>query len=54
MAFSSYKTIGDVLKKFQITYREETFGLGVALPISDYFRADIDWVLRGRLKSLAR
>jgi hypothetical protein len=46
VAFSSYKTIGDAIKKFQITYLEDEFLTETPFPVSDYFRADITWVLR--------
>jgi len=35
-----------VIKKFQITYREEECVSRLAFPVSDYFRDDIAWVLR--------
>lgn len=46
MTFSSYKTIGDVVKKFQINYLEEEFVSKLVFPISDYFCKDIAWVLK--------
>jgi len=46
MSFSSYKTIGEVLKEFQITYREENFVVEIAFNISDYFREDLTFVMR--------
>jgi hypothetical protein len=41
MAFSSYKTIGEVLKAFQITYTEANFIVETPFNISDYFREDL-------------
>jgi hypothetical protein len=46
MAFSNYKTIGEVLKAFQITYAEANFMSEVEFNISDYFREDLQTVMR--------
>ena len=40
MAFGSYKTIGAVVKEFQITYTEADFVETLPFEISDYFRED--------------
>jgi hypothetical protein len=41
MPFSAYKTIGTVLKEFQITYIEADFVVETPFNISDYFREDL-------------
>ena len=41
MAFSSYKTIGAVIKEFQMTYTEANFVIETAFSIPDYFREDL-------------
>lgn len=46
MPFSAYKTIGTVLKEFQITYSEANFIVETAFNISDYFREDLEIVRR--------
>lgn len=46
MAFSSYKTIGEVVKAFQTTYTEANFICELAFNISDYFREDLQTVMR--------
>ncbi|MCU0570075.1 MAG: hypothetical protein MUF49_26315 [Oculatellaceae cyanobacterium Prado106] len=46
MAFSSYKTLGEAVKAFQITYTEADFITGVPFPISDYFRQDLQLMMR--------
>ncbi|MCX7596032.1 MAG: hypothetical protein N2235_20205 [Fischerella sp.] len=46
MAFSSYKTIGEVLKAFQITYTEANFVVETPFDIPDYFREDLQTVMR--------
>jgi hypothetical protein len=46
MSFSSYKNIGAVLKEFQITYTESNFIQEVEFKISDYFREDLEIVMR--------
>jgi len=46
MSFSSYKTIGEVLKEFQITYKEENFVVETPFNIPDYFREDLTFVMR--------
>lgn len=45
MSFSNYKTIGEVLKEFIITYREDNFIEEVSFNISDYFKQDLDMVI---------
>jgi hypothetical protein len=46
MAFSSYKTISEVLKEFQVTYTESNFMGEAAFQVSDYFRDDLELVMR--------
>lgn len=46
MAFSSYKTIGEVLKAFQVTYTEANFMGEAEFHVSDYFREDLQTVMR--------
>ncbi|WP_445638366.1 Restriction endonuclease, type I, EcoRI, R subunit/Type III [Nostoc sp. DSM 114161] len=45
MAFSSYKTISEVLKKFLITYTESNFIKEAEFRIPDYFREDLEIVM---------
>lgn len=46
MPFSAYKTIGAVLKEFQITYTESNFIVETQFNISDYFREDLEIVMQ--------
>lgn len=46
MAFSNYKTIGEVLKAFQVTYIEANFIGEIAFNIPDYFREDLELMMR--------
>lgn len=46
MAFSSYKTIGEVLKAFQTTYTESNFMGEAEFNIHDYFREDLETVMQ--------
>ncbi len=46
MAFSSFKTIGEVLKAFQVTYTEANFISELAFTVSDYFREDLELMMR--------
>jgi hypothetical protein len=46
MAFSSYKTISEVLKEFQVTYSELNFMGSAEFKIADYFRDDLEFVMR--------
>ncbi len=46
MAFSSYKTIGEVLKEFQVKYTEFNFMSEAEFHVSDYFREDLQTVMR--------
>ncbi|BAY21676.1 hypothetical protein NIES2100_14330 [Calothrix sp. NIES-2100] len=46
MAFSSFKTIGEVLKAFQVTYTDANFISELAFTVSDYFREDLELMMR--------
>ncbi|MBD2384749.1 hypothetical protein [Cylindrospermum sp. FACHB-282] len=46
MAFSNYKTIGEVLKAFQVTYTEANFISEIAFTVSEYFREDLELMMR--------
>ncbi|NJL63407.1 MAG: hypothetical protein HC903_18210 [Methylacidiphilales bacterium] len=46
MAFSGYKTISEVLKEFQVTYTEFNFMGEAEFKIPDYFRDDLELVMR--------
>ncbi|MBD2775421.1 hypothetical protein [Iningainema tapete] len=46
MAFSSYKTVGEVLKEFQVKYLEANFMSEAEFDVSDYFREDLQTVMR--------
>jgi len=46
MAFSSYKTIGEVLKAFQVIYTEANFISEAEFNVSDYFREDLETMMR--------
>ncbi|MEH2007283.1 hypothetical protein [Nostoc sp.] len=46
MAFSNYKTISEVLKAFQVIYTEAIFISEVPFNIPDYFREDLELMMR--------
>lgn len=46
MAFSNYKTIGAVVKEFQTTYTESNFIVETPFTINDYFREELQFVMR--------
>ncbi|OCR00150.1 hypothetical protein BCD67_20965 [Oscillatoriales cyanobacterium USR001] len=46
MSFSNYKSISAVLKEFQITYTEADFIIETAFNIPQYFREDLQFVMR--------
>ncbi len=46
MPFSAYKTVDAVVKEFQITYTQSNFIIETAFPIPDYFREDLEFVIR--------
>jgi len=45
MAFSNFKTIGEVLTIFQVTYTEDNFISDVPFNITDYFREDLELMM---------
>lgn len=45
MAFSNYKTIGEVVKEYQVTYTEANFIIETSFNISDYFRDDLELMM---------
>jgi hypothetical protein len=46
VSFSAYKTIGDTIKAFQILYTEADFIIETAFKVSDYFREDLQLMMR--------
>ncbi|NJK65242.1 MAG: hypothetical protein HC789_03235 [Microcoleus sp. CSU_2_2] len=46
MPFSADKTVGAVLKEFQITYTESNFIVETEFHVSDYFREDLEFTMR--------
>ena len=46
MSFSSYKNIAEVLKQFQVIYIEANFMGEAEFQVSDYFREDLETVMR--------
>ena len=46
MAFGTYKTIGAVIKEFQIVYTEADFVELLPFQVSDYFREDLTLMMR--------
>lgn len=46
MASSSYKTISSVLKNYQVSYVESNFMGEAEFKVSDYFRDDLETVMR--------
>jgi hypothetical protein len=46
MAFSNYKSIGAVVKEFQTKYTEADFIDEIEFNIPDYFREDLQTVMR--------
>lgn len=45
MSFNNYKTIGEVLKEFQVSYTEANFVGEAEFQVSDYFREDLETVM---------
>ncbi|NET08643.1 MAG: hypothetical protein F6K09_18490 [Merismopedia sp. SIO2A8] len=45
MTFSSYKSLGETLKEFEITYVEENFIQELEFLVSQYFRDDLQFTL---------
>lgn len=46
MAFSNFKSIGQTVKELQLIYAEANFVLESVFPVSDYFRQDLEYVMR--------
>lgn len=46
MSFSSYKNLSETLKEFQITYTEENFMQEIRFEVSDYFREDLQLMMK--------
>ncbi|MFM2430526.1 MAG: hypothetical protein RLZZ511_1739 [Cyanobacteriota bacterium] len=46
MSFSSYKSLATTLKAFQITYDQTNFLTGSSFPVSENFRADLEFMMR--------
>ncbi|MDB9526785.1 hypothetical protein PN498_12365 [Oscillatoria sp. CS-180] len=46
MAFSQYKSLGETVQEFQITYTEADFISEVPFSVSDYFREDLSLMMR--------
>jgi hypothetical protein len=46
MSFSSYKTISSVLQEYQVTYVESNFMVEAEFQVSNYFRDDLEIVMR--------
>lgn len=42
MAFSNYKSISAVIKKFQIKYIQANFMLEVEFPLKEFFQEELD------------
>ena len=45
MAFSSYQSVSEVIKEFQITYTEANFIVEAEFQIPNYFREDLNTVM---------
>ncbi|CAN1212700.1 Restriction endonuclease [Tumidithrix helvetica PCC 7403] len=46
MSFSNFKSLGLTVKELQVIYSEASFVSGVKFPVSDYFRQDLEYVMR--------
>jgi hypothetical protein len=46
MSFSSYKSLGETVKEFQITYTQATFITGVDFPVPDDFQEDLAFMMQ--------
>ena len=46
MSFSKYKSLGETVQEFQITYTESDFVSEIAFTVSDYFREDLNLMMR--------
>jgi hypothetical protein len=45
MSFNNYKSLGETVKEFQITYAEAHFVQEVTFAVADYFRQDFTWTI---------
>lgn len=45
MTFSNFKTIGEVLKEYQVTYTQANFVRETSFNVPDYFREDLNEVM---------
>lgn len=46
MSFSNYRSLGETIKELQITYTEANFVIEFEFSISDYFRQDLQLMMR--------
>ncbi len=46
MSFSNYKSLGETVKEFQVTYTEVNFITGIEFKIPDGFREDLEFMMR--------
>lgn len=46
MSFSSYKSLGETVKEFQITYTQDNFITGAKFQIPDSFQEDLEFMMR--------
>ncbi|MCL6436718.1 MAG: hypothetical protein K6T90_21410 [Leptolyngbyaceae cyanobacterium HOT.MB2.61] len=46
MSYREFKTIGAVLKEFQVCYSEANFVETLAFAISNYLQEDLDLIMR--------
>ncbi|MCU0570259.1 MAG: hypothetical protein MUF49_27255 [Oculatellaceae cyanobacterium Prado106] len=46
MSYPQFKAIGEVLQEFQVRYTEAEFVEPLSFPVSDYFRADLQLMMR--------
>jgi hypothetical protein len=46
MPFSNYKSLGETVKEFQVTYTEANFIAGIEFKIPDSFREDLEFMMR--------
>ncbi|OLP19183.1 hypothetical protein BST81_06705 [Leptolyngbya sp. 'hensonii'] len=46
MSFSSYQSLGDTLKEFQVTYTQANFITGVDFTVPDEFREDLQFMIQ--------
>ena len=46
MSYSEFKTISTVLQEVQVRYAEAEFVEPLSFPVTDYFRADLQLMMR--------